>query len=915
MFTIIIIAAKAARKFSSVAAAAAALLAAGWSGTVQAETLASWELTSNASTTPIQEAETKALAISTAILTKGDGVIATATAGFGGKDYEEGTDLASALSSNNFLQITLTIAQCYTVSLQSIEYTLYRSKDTGPTFFQWVCFTNEIECAPIDVPENFTANASNKRFTTDLSSLPIFPPNTVVALRLAAWEATKDTGTFLLRADNSKTDIVISGTSEREVSDELTLDPISDGAVNCGEEPFVARLGIFGDSGTGVTTNVTTSAAITGTTTLVDGVFTYAPTKADAALSPITFTATVTKDGESPVSQFFDVTVNVIPPAIGEITTQQCYAGDTNIVALTLSGDYAEAGEIVSTNAICQTYGVTGQFSTNITDGVFWYAPSMEDIAIAEENEGVIGFKVVLTVGDLAATNEFTVAVSEKPDFFEGFEKIKTSTTYINTENTIFEGDAASWRGTNYLVNGRATDNFRGTRAVCFRESGTAYIEMSTSKANGAGTVSFWHGRVPNDTTQTTNLLEVLISNNGGSTWNSLTEDAIVVSNEFVKTTIDDVNVGGNVMLRFEKTYGNKRMYIDDIIITDYEGQAEIEPAIGEIADQTIRADESVEIRIMFYGDNGLTKSVECTTSGVASEEYGFDAATGDFSFAPSLADLALNDGVIEFTAYLKEGDNVRVSRSFTVTLLQPLPKWLELRPNGYIKENFNGMGSGKNAELPPPWRVAHTNELECFRGLSYLLAEGATNATTQIFKLGASLSTGGIYNIGASDDAEDRAVGFLSASSSSSKFRTCSLIVPLKNVSSAAISGFSVSFTWEKWRIGNAKKLDLCYSLGAPDWSWTKIDGFHMGYDAEEGSAARLENDDGSATWVSSIEEVVSKRKKGTVDVAIPAGGIIYLGWFYSANSNNSGNTQCWAVDDVRISAGNPDMTVIMMK
>lgn len=908
----IFVAATAAGKLPSVAAAAV-LLASGWVGTVQAETLASWTLNSNAKDDPEQTATSTDEGIFSASLSAGSGVTKNNTGNsFGGSSWHEGyptATLATALDNGNYIEVSFTIETHYTVTPTELTFILKNRATNTPYRFQWVYLVNEDTLyTPLGNAEDIeNALSSNTLFTLDLTPLGELTGGTTIKLRLAAWNAPKTGGTF-----NLMNSITLTGTSEREISDELTLDPIDNVTASCGEGPIVVRLGIFGDSGMGVTTNVTTAAAITGTTNLVDGVFTYVPTKADAALSPITFTAIVTKDGETPVSQSFDVTVNVIPPAIGEIEAQQCYAGDTNIMALTLSGDYAEAGEIVSTNAICQTYGITGQFSTNITDGVFWYAPSMGDIAIAEENEGVIGFLVVFTVGDLAATNEFTVAVSEKPDFLEGFEKIKTSTTYINTENTILEGDAASWRGTNYLVNGRSIDNFRGTRAVCFRDSGTAYIEMATSKANGAGTISFWHGRVPNDATQTTNLLDVFISNNGGSTWNRLTEDAIVVSNEFVKTTIEDVNVGGNVMLRFVKTYGSKRMYIDDIIITDYEGQAVIEPAIGEINNRTIHADESVEIQIEFYGDDWLTKSVECTTPGVASEEYGFDSVTGAFSFNPSLDDLSLNGGVIGFTVFLKNGDVVRASRSFTVTLLPSLPKWLDLRPNTFIRENFNSMGTDTDAELPAPWRVAHTNTLFCTNSLSYgaarqITEKRATNASGAI-----SIGNAGIYNMGTNE--QDRAVGFLSANGSPSQYRTCALMVPVKNAGSSAMESIHLRYKIEKWRKGHGKTLALCISTDGV--SWTAV-----GDEWKTETSEDTKEENGQTKTDTTVLEMGADPLLNTISgkLTLPeplaAGDIVYLGWFYMSNDNNCGSAQALAVDDVRISAGNPDMTVIIMK
>lgn len=237
--------------------------------------------------------------------------------------------------------------------------------------------------------------------------------------------------------------------------------------------------------------------------------------------------------------------------------------------------------------------------------------------------------------------------------------------------------------------------------------------------------------------------------------------------------------------------------------------------------------------------------------------------------------------------------------------------EWLELRSGHPIREDFNSIGGDTTATLPAPWRVAYTNTLNCFTGLGYAFDYGAATTTTQKAHFGSKTTTAGIYNLGAADNAVDRAVGFLSASGSSNKFRTCALMVPLKNATASAISQFNVQFTWEKWRSGKAKMLNLCYSTGAPAWQWVKLDEFHLGYDAS--GAALIENDETNA-WAAGEENMEYRHFSRKVNINIPAGGIVYLGWFYSATDTNSGNAQAWAVDDVKIRLGE-DRTVIIMR
>lgn len=578
-----------------------------------------------------------------------------------------------------------------------------------------------------------------------------------------------------------------------------------------------------------------------------------------------------------------------IPPSVSVEDFGTIYAGEESGVALTYAGDNVELSITADTE-------IAG--TTNYVDGVFYFTPAVADI-------GEITFTATATdttgVCD-PDTKDFTATVVKKPDFLEGFET-KAQSSYVTSLETLVVEDAATWRGTNFNVNTFTEGYGRGTRALKFKESG--WIEMATDKANGAASVSFYCGFAKSAAKDAEGTIAVLISNNAGATW-SEAGSPIQVTATLTQYTLNP-GKGGNVRLKFVYT-GNHdgkdtaAVVIDDIEITNYDGAAVVDPAIKDIGSVVCHADDAtIELTIEYYGDSqgAVVKTVSTSAEGIEEGvDYTFAPETGVFTFTPSEEHLGINGGVIEFTAGMSVDGEPVAPRSFTVTVSPALAKYLRLKTDASESENFNSIGGAATAELPAPWRVAYVDDLEKFDGISY---ETAASACTQRAAYGSKSTAAGVYNVGAANEDEDRAVAFLS---SGDHFRTCALIVPVKNVGRVAVSKFTVSYSLEKWRTGNAKKLDLCYSTGAPDWNWTKINTFH-----EETAA-----DEGVAWYADAESQPAPILKRGEVGVNVGAGETIYLGWFYSANRDNSSSAQAWAVDDIRLRIGD-DSTVIIMR
>ncbi len=595
-------------------------------------------------------------------------------------------------------------------------------------------------------------------------------------------------------------------------------------------------------------------------------------------ITEITLSGTAERSGSGP-----------IPPSVAVYDFGTIYAGEESSV------DLAYAGDNVALSITADTE-ISG--TTNYVDGVFYFTPAVADI-------GEITFTATATdttgVCD-PDTKDFTATVVKKPDFLEGFET-KTQSSYVTSLETLVVEDAATWRGTNFNVNIFTEGYGRGTRALKFKESG--WIEMATDKANGAASVSFYCGFAKSAAKDAEGTVTVLISNNAGASW-SEAGSPIQVTATLTQYTLNP-GKGGSVRLKFVYT-GNHdgkdtaAVAIDDIEITNYDGAAVVDPAIKDIANVECHADDDpVEITIEYYGDSqgAVVKTVSTSATGIEEGvDYTFAPETGVFTFTPSEEHLGINGGVIEFTAGMSVDGEPVAPKSFTVTVSPALAKYLRLKTDASESENFNSIGGAATAELPAPWRVAYVDDLEKFDGISY---ETAASACTQRAAYGSKSTAAGVYNVGAANEDEDRAVAFLS---SGDHFRTCALMVPVKNVGRVAVNKFTVSYSLEKWRMGNAKKLDLCYSTGAPDWNWTKINTFH-----EETAA-----DEGVAWYADAESQPAPILKRGEVGVNVGAGETIYLGWFYSANRDNSSSAQAWAVDDIRLRIGD-DSTIIIMR
>ena len=201
--------------------------------------------------------------------------------------------------------------------------------------------------------------------------------------------------------------------------------------------------------------------------------------------------------------------------------------------------------------------------------------------------------------------------------------------------------------------------------------------------------------------------------------------------------------------------------------------------------------------------------------------------------------------------------------------------------------QDFNGIGSGATASLPADFRVDRPSSVRTVG--SYAAAAAVTTAAG-----GTSLSStaaNGIYNFGATADATDRAIGFLSSGTAT---QSGNLYAQLVNSTGSPLSALQVSYNVEKYRGGsNAAgfRIQLFYSTDGVAWTSGGA-AFLTAFAADAGNTG-FNPAPGASVPVTA-----------PLSVPIPTGASFYLAWNYSVMSGSTTtNAQALAIDDITIS------------
>ena len=226
------------------------------------------------------------------------------------------------------------------------------------------------------------------------------------------------------------------------------------------------------------------------------------------------------------------------------------------------------------------------------------------------------------------------------------------------------------------------------------------------------------------------------------------------------------------------------------------------------------------------------------------------------------------------------------------------------------LSQNFNGIGNTATATLPNGWRMVATNALDCHD----LKWDDGQSTTTKRGGFGMSNSaSSGFYNF---TNGNENAAGFLSSGSS---FKSCALMVHLKNTGPDAIGLLDVSYNVEQWRRGYGKRIALYISRDGETWTQA---GARFVTTTETNYAEGSETEvvyTGYAAGEMPAAISVSGRIRLPSEEKLAAGESLWLAWHYTRlegnTSDEGGKAQALAIDDVEIAAGDIKMTTFVVQ
>ena len=617
-----------------------------------------------------------------------------------------------------------------------------------------------------------------------------------------------------------------------------------------------------------------------------------------------------------------------VGPRISGASDLTVDVGDSRDIALTISGD---EGVVVSTNLLVLADGVgvspedanlTGSYF--IEDGMLHIAPTAEDV-------GTHQMLAVLAVGDVCATNAFTLTVQRVLKSLATWTiESKSYTNVVSfaadtpldaslTSAVVSRGNGAPAAGGQGTFGANSFNVATPEEAIEYNK----YLEVTIEAApNYSLTPDSLEYNLTRTKTGPTNFAWMCATNNAPLFILGEAEifgDSSSPTNGSYRldlSTLGTLPFGSVVALRLcawgaSGNTGTLCFNKNSIVLKGYaemDPTVFVEPSMGEIEDQFVYVGDTNAVVVPFAGS---MEYATATNFAACFENVSGNCwiADGIAYYAPSAED-ALLEQPLEFVVTLsavKDEEKMDSTTFFNVTVREkPV---LRIAKGGVLRENFDSMGTSATATLPEAWRVANTNALHCTNALNYANAGNSTNKRATNSNGGISIINADIYNMGT--NADDRALGFLSSSGSSSQYRTCALMVPVKNVGAVALERLWISYSVEKWRNGNAKTLAL-YTSG-DGVEWTEVGGeFTLTTTAdpkEDGKTDTTELTLGADPTIKRISEKV------TLAMPLVSGEILYLGWFYLSNEANCGNAQALAIDDVEIAAGDIKMTTFVVQ
>lgn len=187
------------------------------------------------------------------------------------------------------------------------------------------------------------------------------------------------------------------------------------------------------------------------------------------------------------------------------------------------------------------------------------------------------------------------------PYYYISFEgNGETKTAYASGTVTISN---LQWDLTEALIGTDAPDWKTGSRSLRMRGYGTSVMTMLEDKANGIGSIYFNYRRYGTDQ-QVDWKVEYCVD--GGSNWTQIGSTFTAPASDEVQTFHEKVNMDGNVRIRIKRATEtgstNRRLNIDDMLITDYN-------KVTFLADMSLAAGFDAETDVVYLSGNLITPS------------------------------------------------------------------------------------------------------------------------------------------------------------------------------------------------------------------------------------------------------------------------------------------------------------------
>lgn len=280
-------------------------------------------------------------------------------------------------------------------------------------------------------------------------------------------------------------------------------------------------------------------------------------------------------------------------------------------------------------------------------------------------------------------------------------------------------------------------------------------------------------------------------------------------------------------------------------------------------------------------------------------DDFGMEtkAENAVWSVEPSTA--SITDG--KFTA-IEEGDYIvsvsaaGLSTTAKVTVTSPVEEYEALpviefgADSADYEQDFNAIGSDAEAVLPEGWRIDRTDSpraVGTFRNaLDHTTYAGGANL--------ASNAKNGVYNFGASDNEDDRAVGGITTGVDGGT-RAVNVYTHLSNGSIRKIESLDISYNIEKYRDGaNGAGYTVKLYSSADGVNWKEAGEDFVNVFAKS-----------AATQGAAIVPIETQSTAGNLPVSLVGGAELYLAWNISVTSGNDcSGAPALALDDVKINA-----------